>query len=362
MLRTATARLDAGALRHNLLRARSSAPDSPVFAVIKAAGYGHGLEWCAGVLADHCEGFAVTSVGEGMALREAGFTEHRICLLNGPVGRDDLAACAAHALEPLIHQPWQGEALAAADFAQPLTVWLKIETGMGRLGVPAAEAADWHRRLAACSGVHAVGVMTHFACADDRADDYTGRQLETFRRATAGCAGESSVANSAAVLAWPDSHAGWIRPGIMLYGCSPFIQGVEPALDLHPVMTLSSRLIAINHLPTGSSIGYGRTWTCPEDMPVGVIAIGYGDGYPRHARNGTPVLVNGQRVPLVGRVSMDKITVDLRSLPDARVGDETILWGRGLPVEEIAAASDTIGYELLCGMHGRVPMTAEDSR
>lgn len=361
MLRTATGRLDAGALRHNLLRARASAPDSPVFAVIKAAGYGHGLEWCAGVLAEHCEGFGVASVGEGMALREAGFTDHRICLLNGPVERDDLAACAAHRLEPLIHQAWQGEALAAGDFTQPLTVWLKIETGMGRLGVPADEAADWYRRLAACSGVHAVGVMTHFACADDRADDYTHRQLATFRRAAGDCAGESSAANSAAVLAWPDTHAGWIRPGIMLYGCSPFIEGAEAELDLHPVMTLSSRLIAINRLPAGSSIGYGRTWTCPEDMPVGVIAIGYGDGYPRHARNGTPVLVRGQRVPLVGRVSMDKITVDLRALPDARVGDEAVLWGRGLPVEEIAAASGTIGYELFCGMHGRVPMTAVDS-
>lgn len=362
MLRTATAGLDAGALRHNLQRARSSAPHASVFAVIKAAGYGHGLEWCAGVLGDGCEGFAVASVGEGIALREAGFADHRICLLNGPVERADFTACAAHELEPLIHQPWQAEALAAGGLSRPLTVWLKIETGMGRLGVPATETGDWHRRLAACADVRSVGLMTHLACADDRADDYTGTQLATFREAVDGCAGERSAANSAAILGWPETHGDWIRPGIMLYGCSPFIEGAESALALRPVMTLTSTLIAVNHLSAGSSIGYGRTWTCPEDMPVGVVAIGYGDGYPRHARNGTPVLVRGRRVPLVGRVSMDKITVDLRELPDACSGDEVELWGRGLPVEEIAAASGTIGYELLCGMHGRVPMRVRGSR
>lgn len=361
-LRTPVARLDAAALRHNLARARSAAPGAAVFAAIKAQGYGHGLSWCAETLAADCEGFAVATVPEGIALRTQGFGRHRICILNGPVDADDLAACAAHRLEPLIHQPWQAEALAAGRLQRPLRVWLKIDSGMGRMGVPADTAADWHRRLQTCADVAPpVGTMTHMACADDRADDYTERQRQRFERAVEGCDGPRSLANSACVLGWPDTHADWVRPGIMLYGCSPFIEGAEPALDLRPVMTLTTRLIGINHLRRGDSIGYGRTWTCPEDMPVGVAAIGYGDGYPRHAENGTPVLVRGRRVPMVGRVSMDKITLDLRTLPEADVGDEVVLWGRGLPIEEIATAAGTIGYELLTGMHGRVTMTSSSS-
>ena len=358
MLRSAHLRLDAGALRHNLARARGAAPTAAVFAVIKAQGYGHGLAWCAETLAEACEGFGVATVGEGVALRDLGFTAHRICVLNGAATSDELDACAAHRLEPLVHQDWHARALAAGQ-RRPLRVWLKIDSGMGRLGVPAAEAADWHRRLGDCADVEPpVGLMTHLACADDRSDDFTELQLGCFRRATAGCEGPRSVANSGGVLGWPATHHDWVRPGIMLYGCSPFAEGAEAELDLKPAMTLCTRLVAINHLQRGSAIGYGRTWTCPEDMPVGVAAIGYGDGYPRHAPNGTPVLVRGRRVPLVGRVSMDKITVDLRGLPEAALGDEVVLWGAGLPVEEIAHAAGTIGYELLCAVHGRVPATA----
>lgn len=354
MQRTAVAYLDRQALQHNLQRARAAAPGSSVFAVIKAQGYGHGLTFCADTLAAGCEGFAVASTGEGVALRDAGFTEHRICILNGPADGDELRACAAHALEPLIHQPWQAERLAAGD-VPPLSVWLKIDTGLGRLGVPCSEAADWHARLSACPSVRPpVGLMTHMASSDTRDDDYTERQWARFETATAGLDGPRSAANSACVLGRPATHVDWVRPGIMLCGCSPFIEGADPELDLAPVMTLTSRLIAINQLEAGAPIGYGRSWHCPEAMPVGVVALGYGDGYPRHAPSGTPVLVGGRRVPLVGRVSMDKITVDLRSAPQAAVGDEAVLWGRGLPVEEIAAAAGTIGYELLTGIHGRV--------
>ncbi len=361
-LRTPVARLDANALRHNFARARSAAPHAAIFAAIKAQGYGHGLLWCADVLADDCEGFAVATVGEGVALRERGLDRHRICILNGALDHDDLAACSAHRLEPLIHQPWQTEALSRGRLPRPLRTWLKIDSGMGRMGVPAAEAADWHRRLQACADVEPpVGLMTHMACADDRGDEYTTRQTDCFEQAIEGCDGPRSAANSACVLGWPRTHGDWIRPGIMLYGCSPFVEGAEPELDLRPVMTLTSRLIAINRLRKGEAIGYGRTWTCPEDMPVGVVAIGYGDGYPRHAANGTPVLVRGHRVPLVGRVSMDKITVDLRGLPEAVPGDEAVLWGEGLPVEEIARSAGTIGYELLSGVHGRVTMTSSSS-
>lgn len=359
MLRSAGATLDREALRANLQRARHAAPAAAVFAAIKAEGYGHGLTWCATELADGCEGFAVATAGEGVALRDAGFRGHRVCVLNGCVDRDELRACAAHGLEPLVHQPWHLEALAAGGLGPPLTVWLKIDSGMGRVGVPPAVAADWHARLEACAAVRApVGTMTHLASADERDSDYTTRQVATFEHARAGLAGPRSIANSAGVLAWPRTHADWVRPGIMLYGCSPFVEGHEPGLGLQPVMTLTTRLIAINHLEAGAAIGYGRGFHCPEDMPVGVAAIGYGDGYPRHAPNGTPALVRGRRVAMAGRVSMDKITLDLRGLPDAAVGDEVVLWGRGLPVEEIAQAAGTIGYELLCGVHGRVPVRA----
>ena len=359
MLRSASARLDPAALRSNLRRAREAAPGSAVFAAIKAQGYGHGLTWCARELADGCEGFAVATAGEGVALRDAGLRVHRICVLNGCADREELRACAAHALEPLVHQSWQLEAIEAGLAASPLRVWLKIDSGMGRIGVPPAVVPAWHARLAAAAAVHGpVGLMTHLASADERDCDYTRQQLATFEQATRGLAGPRSVANSAGVLGWPATHADWVRPGIMLYGCSPFVEGAEPGLGLEPVMTLRTRLIAINQLEAGAPIGYGRTYHCPEAMPVGVAAIGYGDGYPRHAPSGTPVLVGGQRAPLVGRVSMDKITIDLRGVPDAAVGDEVVLWGRGLPVEEVAHAAGTIGYELLCGVHGRVPLHA----
>ena len=360
MLRTAVAELDRAALRHNLARARAAAPDSRVFATLKASGYGHGLAFAADAFADHCEGFGVACTGEGVALREAGFRDHRICVLNGPVDSDELAACVRHGLEPLLHQSWQLDAVGRLEGRERLRVWLKVDSGMGRIGVPPATAAVWHDWLARCPAVAgAPGVMTHMASADDRADDYTRSQWDRFCRAVAGVEGERSAANSACVLGWPDTHADWVRPGIMLYGCSPFVEGAEPALDLRPAMTLRTRLIAINRLEAGASIGYGRTYHCPERMPVGVAAIGYGDGYPRHAPNGTPVLVRGERVPMVGRVSMDKITLDLRGLPEASVGDEVTLWGRGLPVEEVADAAGTIGYELLCGVHGRVPTIAD---
>jgi alanine racemase len=355
MLRTAIADLDRDALRHNLERARAAAPHTSVFATIKSAGYGHGLTFAAEAFADRCEGFGVACTGEGIALREAGYRGHRICVFNGPAEADELAACAEHGLEPLIHQAWHLDAIGRLNADAGLRVWLKIDSGMGRVGVPPDTATVWHDWLRRCPAVaEPVGFMTHMSCADDRGDDYTHTQWETFTDACGDRPGERSAANSACVLGWADTHADWIRPGIMLYGCSPFVEGAESALDLRPAMTLRTRLIAINRLRAGAPIGYGRSYHCPEDMPVGVAAIGYGDGYPRHAPNGTPVLVGGCRVPMVGRVSMDKITVDLRTAPDAAVGDEVVLWGRGLPIEEIAEASGTIGYELMCGIHGRV--------
>jgi len=353
-LRLAELSLDAGALQSNLAVARRAAAGARVMACIKAAGYGHGLEWAATALADSADAFAVACVGEGVELRAAGLVEHPLCVLNGPVDREELAACSEWRLDPVIHQAWQVEALERLSTDATVSVWLKINTGMGRLGIDESLAAGWHARLRSAPAVRgSVGLMTHMACADDRGKDYTRHQWQRFTAACAELAGPRSAANSASVLGWPEVHGDWVRPGIMLYGCSPFIEGADERIGLRPGMTLRAPLIAINELAAGEGIGYGRSWTTPQRMPVGVVGIGYGDGYPRGIVNGTPVLVRGRRAPIVGRVSMDKITIDLRGI-DAAVGDSVVLWGEGLPIEEIAGAAGTIGYELMCAVHGRV--------
>jgi alanine racemase len=226
---------------------------------------------------------------------------------------------------------------------------------MHRLGFAPAQLAGVLARLRALKGIRDIRVMTHFANADDAGDARTQKQIEAFQAQVNGLGLETSLANSAGIVAWPASHADWVRPGIMLYGASPLSGRAAAELDLRPVMTLESALLAVHARKKGDAIGYGGDFTCPEDMPVGVVAIGYGDGYPRHAPAGTPVLVNGKRVPLVGRVSMDMITVDLRSQPGARAGDPAVLWGAGLPVDEVAAAAGTISYELLCRVAERIP-------
>ncbi|MGD2137948.1 MAG: alanine racemase, partial [Gammaproteobacteria bacterium] len=254
----------------------------------------------------------------------------------------------------VIHHPTQLEWLEQGRLTRPLDVWLKIDSGMHRLGFAPGEVAAAGARLAAIPQVATLRYMTHFACADEPDSDRTLRQTDLFSETLQAVAGERSLANSAAVLGWPVTHADWVRPGIMLYGGSPLSGRSAAELDLQPAMTLSTRLIAIRTHRRGDAIGYGGGWVCPADMPVGVAAIGYGDGYPRHAPNDMPVLVNGERAPLAGRVSMDMICIDLRAHPGARVGDEVILWGRGLPVDEVAARAGTISYELLCRVGRRV--------
>ncbi len=344
--------LDLAALRHNLQRIRQFAPNSSVMAAIKANGYGHGLERVARTLAD-VDGLGVACLEEAVKLREAGITTP-ITLLEGFLHADELPLVCEHRLDLVIHHTQQIEALERQAPPAPLRAWLKVDSGMHRLGVRAEKARELWQRLGVIEGLELMGAMTHLANADDLNDATTEAQLACFKQACEGLPGERTIANSAGVLGWPQSHAEWNRPGISLYGVSPFPARHGGEHGLKPVMTLRSELILVNHLRKGDPIGYGGTWCCPEEMPVGVVAVGYGDGYPRHARNGTPVLLNGRRVPLVGRVSMDMITVDLRSQPDARAGDEVVLWGEGLPVEEIAAHADTIPYELLCGVTGRV--------
>ncbi len=354
MSRDTRAVISSGALRHNLQVARHAARGARILAVIKANGYGHGLLRVARALSD-ADAFAVTCLEEAVPLREAGFV-HPILLLEGVFEPAELDVVARYRLDLVVHSPWQLELLEYQNGTRPLSVWLKVDSGMHRLGFTPEEVPAAVERLRACRGVGPhIRYMTHLACADDREDGMTRMQLSNFTQALNGLRGERSLANSAGLLGWPEVLADWVRPGIMLYGASPFIDGLHPRPDLRPAMTLRSRLIAIKQVPEGATVGYGATFRCPETMPVGVVAIGYGDGYPRHAGTGTPVLVNGLETQLVGRISMDMLTVDLRGLEDrVRVGDPVTLWGDGLPIERVAEHAGTIAYELLCGVTRRV--------
>jgi alanine racemase len=360
MTRSAEARIDLSALRHNFQRVRQSAPASRVLAVIKANAYGHGMLRVAQAL-DAADAFAVARLDEALSLRSAG-VDKPIVLLEGFTAADELAALAQHNLETVVHNDVQIALLEQSNMHKPIPVWLKIDTGMHRLGIaPGDTAAAWSR-LQACGAVaKPIRFMTHFANSDLRGDARNAAQIAQFTSALAGLQGECSSANSAAILALPETHADWVRPGIMLYGVSPFTNGHAQDEDLQPVMTLSTQLIAINRRRKGDAVGYGGEWVCPEDMPVGVAAVGYGDGYPRHARAGTPVLIDGVRVPLIGRVSMDMITLDLRTIPDTKIGAPVVLWGDGLPVEEIAECAGTIAYQLLCGVTPRATVVITES-
>jgi len=349
MSRTVVAEIDLPALQHNLKQVREISPNCPVAAVIKADGYGHGQIRVAQALSQ-ADAYAVACIDEALLLRDAGFT-HPIILLEGFFDLSELEIIARQELTAVIHHEWQLRALERTKLASPIRVWFKVDSGMHRLGFSPEKSAVVWQRLSACANVAGRAVpMTHLANADDRDDQTTLLQLARFEAVTADLNVECSIANSAAILGWPQARRGWLRPGIMLYGVSPFISGSGKSCQLQPVMTLRSTLIAVNQYKKGDPVGYGGSWRCPEDMPVGVVAVGYGDGYPRHAQTGTPVLLNGKIVPLVGRVSMDMITVDLRSQPRAGIGDPVVLWGRGLPVETVAGHAGTIAYELLCGV------------
>lgn len=355
MTRPARAIVDAQALRHNLAEVRRRAPRARVMAIVKANGYGHGLVWVARTLAPEVDAFGVAAIEEGLVLREAGITRP-VCLLEGFFEPGELPLLAQHDLSPVVHHEPQVRALEAARLPRPLAVWIKIDTGMHRLGFAPEEFHAVLARLRAAASVGEIRVMSHFACSDDPEQDAATRaQIAAFEAATAGAGLERSLANSAGIVAWPASHYEWVRPGIMLFGGSPMVNGAAAAFGLRPVMRLTTALIAVANRKKGDPIGYGPEFRCPEDMPVGVAAIGYGDGYPRRMPAGTPVLVNGQRAALVGRVSMDMITIDLRSQPDARPGDPVVLWGDGLSADEVARHAGTISYELFCHVAKRIP-------
>jgi alanine racemase len=348
------ASIDAGALRHNLGRVRELAPGSRVMAVIKANGYGHGLETVARAL-DGADGLAVARLDEALALRAAGIGS-RILLLEGVYDAAQLAAAAQARVDVMVHCAEQLAILEQRDGREPIGAWLKVDTGMNRLGFRPGDCRAAHARLLAVPGLAGeVVVATHFAASEDAADPSTAAQIESFSAATAGLPGPRSLANSAGVLHWPASHADWVRPGIMLYGITPGTTGSGSDLGLRPAMRLSTRVIAVRDVRAGEAVGYNGTWRAERDARIAVVAAGYGDGYPRSAPPGTPVRLNGVRRPLAGRVSMDMLTVDVTGGDPVRVGDPVELWGPGNPVEAVARAAGTIGYELTCRVSSRVP-------
>jgi alanine racemase len=352
MTRPAQARINLRALQHNFSHVKQAAPGRQVMAIIKANAYGHGLISVAQALPD-ADAFGVACMEEAISLREAGIGRP-IVLLEGLFGPDEIPLIDGYRLDVVVHHESQLQWLTEGQLLHPLDVWLKLDTGMHRLGFAAHGVEDIAARLRQVPQVNKVRYMTHFSCADDLDNPDTRQQIRVFNEAVATGKGERSLANSAGILGWPASHADWVRPGIMLYGSSPLIGRTAQSLALQPVMTLATKLIAVNACQQGESIGYGADWRCPADTRIGVAAIGYGDGFPRHAPGGTPVLVNGRAASLAGRVSMDMICIDLSTVPNAQVGADVILWGEGLPVDDVAAAAGTIGYELLCGVSARV--------
>lgn len=356
-IRTATALIDRNALLNNFEAIKQIAPHSKILAVLKANGYGHGLERIAKAL-PYADAFGVARLDEALALRAAGVIKP-IVLLEGFFSAEDLPILSVNNFQTIIHNQTQLDAITSPDLHidKPLTVWLKVDTGMHRLGINAEDFQPFYQQLNYCKNVqHPVVLMSHLASADDLNNDSTSLQLAAFEALTQERDEPKSLANSAATLAWPSTHFDWVRPGLILYGVSPMSdrKGFEEKITIEPVMTLQSSIIAIREIAAGESVGYGGAWTSSKKTTIAVVAIGYGDGYPRHAENGTPVLINERIVPLIGRVSMDMITVDLGENPTDKIGDIAILWGKGLPVEDVAEHASTIPYELLCNITRRV--------
>lgn len=353
MTRPSRVVVDKQALRHNLRRVKQLAPHSRIMAIIKADAYGHGIVRVAETLSE-ADAFGVACLEEAQQLREAG-VNNDIVLLEGPHKAQALPQIAELKLDIVIHNAHQVEIIENTSLDAPLQCWVKIDTGMHRLGFSLQEFPGVLQRLQACKTVKpTLRLMTHLATANEQQHPLTDKQLASFSQLCSDIALEKTIANSAAVLSLPQSHLDWVRPGLMLYGVSPMVDSMASEHGLKPVMTLESEIIAIQHLTAGEPVGYGATWSCPEDMPVGIVATGYGDGFPRHARSGTPVLVNDVRCALIGRASMDMLTLDLRNQPNARIGDRVVLWGESLPIEEVAQHAGTIPYELLCGVHKRL--------
>jgi alanine racemase len=355
------------ALRNNLQQVRLTAPDCPVLAVIKANAYGHGLIQVARIL-DSADAFAVARLEEAVQLREAGICK-RLVILGGCVTAEELRTAAELGIDIVVHGPEQLAVLEEAGTAAPVWCWLKVDTGMARLGMPVSAVPDAITRLHQCASVSGVTLMTHLACADDQQDAATGEQLACFSALLRDWHGDVSIANSAAILQWPDTlrNAGilpytgrnWVRPGLMLFGASPIESRSAAELGLQPAMSFETRLISVKAIRKGQRVGYGGHWVAPRNSVLGLAAAGYADGYPWHARTGTPVGIGNAFGTLVGRVSMDMISIDITGVPGAAVGDRVVLWGDGPCVEEVAAAASTIPWTLMTGINRRVAVRIE---
>src|SRR5688572_5297469 len=353
MPRPIRATISASALAHNLTVARRHAANARIWAVIKANAYGHGVERAARALGG-ADGFAVLDLQEAARLRTGGVTKP-ILLLEGFFQAGDLAPLHEYALTPVIHSPEQVEILKRSTLEGELDVYLKVNSGMNRLGFGVEGLRPAYHALRAHPQVKGITLMTHFADADGAGGikaqlDWFNDLVKPFE------VHQRSLANSATLLRFPDALGDWVRPGIMLYGCSPFADQSAEQLGLKPAMTLTSEIIATQHLQAGERVGYGFGYEAVGEMTIGIVACGYADGYPRHATTGTPVLVNGQRARIVGRVSMDMISVDISDIPEAYIGSPVTLWGEGLSADEVGAAAATLSYELLCKITARVPV------
>ena len=344
--------VDAAALRNNLAVARRFAPGARVIAAVKANAYGHGLVHAARALAG-ADAFGVARVEEGFALRAAGISQP-IVVLEGVFGASQLEAAAGHDLQLVVHSVEQIAMLEQYAGSHRFAIWLKVDTGMNRLGFRVEELEAAHSRLRACAAVGTMRLLTHLASAENAGGLETKLQLDRFRALSSPLRLERSIANSAGIIAWPDAHAEWVRPGLMLYGASPFAERSAADLGLLPAMTFTTQVIAVRNVAANEAIGYNGVWRAKRRSRIAVAAVGYGDGYPRCMHAGAPVLIKGREVPVVGRVSMDMTMLDATDLPDAAVGDQVTLWGKGLPAERVAQFADTIAYELFCRIAERV--------
>ena len=351
-MRPARALIDLQALRHNYQLARE-VTGAKALAVIKADAYGHGAVRCAQALEAEADGFAVACIEEALELRAAGIRVP-ILLLEGFFETDELPLIVEHDLWCVVHSLWQLDAIEQATLAKPIQVWLKLDTGMHRVGLHPSEYKSAYQRLQASDKVAKIVLMSHFARADELDSLRSVEQVAVFLAARDDLSAEVSLRNSPAILGWPSVPSDWVRPGLMLYGATPFEQDHPLAARLQPVMTVESKVICVRELPAGEPVGYGAKFITPKPMRIGVVAMGYADGYPRHAPTGTPVLVAGQRSQLLGRVSMDMLCIDLTDVPDAGLGSTVELWGKNILASELAEKAETIPYQIFCNLK-RVP-------
>lgn len=365
MARNLIAQVDLSAIRHNYQLARAQAPQARAVAIIKADAYGHGAIQVARSLESEADAFGVAAIEEALELRDAGITRP-VLLLEGFFETEELPLIQQHKLWTALHSIEQLEKLEAYLERHPdsrgLHVWLKIDSGMHRLGIEPALAAGALQRLQALPAVEKLVVMSHFACADEPQRPHTERQLQQIDKAVAGHSVDLSLCNSAGVMHWPQAHQQWLRPGIMLYGASPFTEPQTVASRLRPGMTLTTEIIAVRDVQAGECVGYGASWVAEKPTRIGTLAVGYADGYSRHAPSGTPVWLNGRRTALAGRVSMDMSTIDLSLHPEAKPGDQVELWGANVTVNEVADWCGTIPYTLLSGLTRRVKRRYTDDQ